>query len=334
MGGITKGSPVRSGAIGLVVVAAVVLAAFNVENLRFLGSSTVSAHFAEAAGLRAGDEVRVAGTRVGQVRAVELDDAVVRVDFTVDHEVPLGDTSHASIGVATVLGERYVKLEPAGAAPLDGPIVLERTTVPYQLPEVLADVTRTAEELDTERLSLALDSVSETLVATQPDLAAALDGVTRLSRTISSRDQALGDLLRSAEGVSGVLADRSDQLVLLVSDANRLLEELQVRRDAVEALLTDVATFSEQLAGIVSDNRDTLGPALDRTNRILEMLHEERDRVAEVLEGVGIYATSLGESVASGPFFNAYLQNLVPGNLVPDVALPDVLPVPSPGGDR
>jgi hypothetical protein len=129
-------NPVVIGAISLAVIAALMLAAFKADSLPLVGGGTsYSAAFTEAGGLKANDEVRIAGVRVGKVNAVELEGSHVRVDFKVDKGARFGTTTGAAIKVKTLLGAMYLGLEPAGPGQLkkDAEIPVDRTASPYDV---------------------------------------------------------------------------------------------------------------------------------------------------------------------------------------------------------
>ncbi len=106
---------VTIGVVGLVVIGLIMLAAFKAQDLPLIGGGVkYSAQFSEAGGLKPNDEIRVAGVRVGQVRKVDLEGSHVRVDFVVDKGVKLGDKTGAEMKIKTLLGQKYLKLNPAG----------------------------------------------------------------------------------------------------------------------------------------------------------------------------------------------------------------------------
>ena len=108
-------NPVIIGAISLAVIAALILAAFRAQDLPLIGGGdTYYASFSEAGGLKANDEVRIAGVRVGKVEKVELDGDHVRVTFRVDGDADFGDQTAAAIKVKTLLGAMFLSLQPAG----------------------------------------------------------------------------------------------------------------------------------------------------------------------------------------------------------------------------
>src|SRR3954447_22303768 len=93
-------NPVVIGAVSLAVIVAFILAAFKAEDLPLIGGGdTYYAAFSEAGGLKANDEVRVAGVRVGKVQAVELAGDHVKVTFKVQKGVDFGKHPGAAIKV-------------------------------------------------------------------------------------------------------------------------------------------------------------------------------------------------------------------------------------------
>ncbi|MEK6443890.1 MCE family protein [Pseudonocardia sp. T1-2H] len=331
-------NPVLLGGLGLVVITIVLGLALNTDKLVNLTGSGYSALFGEAGGLKDGDPVKVGGFEIGRVTDVVLDGPDVRVDFRVtDRRVRLGQDTSASVSVATILGEKFLKLVPGGDDELSSatPIPRTRTTAPYDLPDALSTLTTKSEAIDLPELASALNTTATTLDGTAPQLKAALDGVKRLSQTISSRDQSLRELLNHTNGVTGVLAQRAQQLKLLIGDGNVLLAELQARREAITQLLANASALAHQLNGLVADNRTQLGPMLDRLNSVLAVLKQNEDNIAKILKGAGHFATSMGDALATGPFFQAYVENLIPGNLIPlSDYLPQVPSTPAPGGTR
>lgn len=93
--------------------------------------------------------------------------------------------------------------------PVGSTIPLERTNSPYSLNDALGDLSNTVSELDTDEVNNALNAMSGALENTPPELRTALDGLSRLSESINSRDETLRQLLSRAENVTGILAERS-----------------------------------------------------------------------------------------------------------------------------
>ena len=317
-------NPLPFGLITVVGVATLIAGVLRVDDIVGEFGRTYHAEFAEAAGMAQGDPVMVSGMEVGRVKSVELGEPGhgVIVTFTLNNgAVEVGTLTKASVGVETVLGDKSLDLEPRGSGelPEGSTIPLSRTTSPYDVQEVLTDLTNETAAIDVKQLAKSLDVVSETLDESSPDIHEAFTGVSRVSQTISSRDAALRELLDHADTFSAILADRNKDLTAIVKDGNKLFKVLAERRDEIRALLIHVTTMARELRALVNDNEDSLKPTLASLNRVLVTLRNNEKNLDIALQGVARYATGLGEAVNSGEFFNGYVANLPPTNFIPPV---------------
>jgi phospholipid/cholesterol/gamma-HCH transport system substrate-binding protein len=313
---LSKRNPVLVGLMGTVIATSVVLAAFEYNKLPFINDyNNYSAYFSEAGGIKSGSTVRVSGMGVGRVSDIRLEGTKVRVGFSVRKRIELGDRTEAAIKTETILGSKMLELTSRGEGKLTGTIPLERTTSPYDLPDALGDLTTTISGLDTAQLSSALTTLANTFKETPPNLKLALQGVARFSDTLNSRDAQLRSLLGNANKVSAVLGRRSQQIASLVANSNALLAALLDERDSLDALMNNLTAVSHQISGLVNDNRTQLKPALDKLNGVLEVLDNRKEDLQRTLPKFKRYAMSFGECLGSGPFFKAYVANLIPGQI-------------------
>jgi phospholipid/cholesterol/gamma-HCH transport system substrate-binding protein len=310
-------SPFVIGAIGVGLTAAVLSGAVLYDKLPGLsGGRQYSAYFAESGGLKTGAPVQVCGFRVGQVSSVELDGSRVLVTFDVDPGVELGERTEAAIKTKSLLGAKVLEVTPRGEGQLSAPIPIEHTTPPYQLPDALGELTTTISGLNTDQVSESLRVLAQTLHDTPPYLKVAVEGVARFSQTLDVRDEQLRQLLHNANISTTVLAERTDQVVSLISNSNALLAQLRAQSDALDEIAGNISALSRQLTAFTAENREQLRPALDKVNGVLTIVDNRKERVQKSIELLNMYAMSLGESVSSGPFFKAYVANLIPGQFI------------------
>ncbi|MEU7812256.1 MCE family protein [Pseudonocardia sp. NPDC049154] len=331
---ISERNPLHVGIVAILLIAAAILLATNSGAIyRSITARSYTAVFAEAGGMRSGDEVRVGGVALGKVSDVRLDGDRVVATFTVENGPRIGQDSRAAVKTATPLGTKFLDIQPAGPGEMEAgsEFPLERTLSAYDVQELLEKLTRTTEEIDINQLAGALDTVSDTFQDTPEPLANAVSGLGRLSETIATRDESLRELLAGANGVTGILAERSGQITTLMTDGNQLLEELYQRRADIQSLLANLTAVLNQLNGVVDDNREQIRPALDELNRAVGILAANQRSLGAVIEGLRTYATSLGEAIASGPWFYALVPNLVPTNLAQQT-LPSLLDSATPPG--
>ena len=317
MKAFSERNPIVIGTVGLLAVTVVVVAALQYQKLPFLNQGKdVSAYFADAGGLRTGNAVEVSGYPVGKVSSIELDGPGVLVEFKVDKNIRLGDRTEAAIKTKGLLGSKILDVLPRGDGTLKGPIPLDRTISPYQLPEALGDLATTISGLNTEQLSGSLSTLAQTFADTPADLRNALQGVARFAQTLDERDGQLRNLLSNAAKATGVLAKRTDQIVGLVRDTNALLAQLRTQSAALNQIWANITVVSQQLREFIAENRQQLRPALDKLNGVLAIVEQRKERIQQAIPLINTYVMSLGESVSSGPFFKAYVVNLLPGQFV------------------
>ena len=272
-------NPVTVGAISLAVIAAMVLMAFRAEDLPLIGGGdTYYAAFSEAGGLKANDEVRVAGVRVGKVESVDLEGSHVKVAFRVQNGVDFGPETRAEIKVKTLLGAMYLALDPAGKGQMsqDSEIPVDRTSSPYDVVDAFTGLARTSERIDSARLAKSLDTMAALMHNTPQDFQGALRGMSALSENIAARDKQLNTLLVNMRKVSGVLADRNGDLIKLMKDGDLLFRALVARRESVHNLLVATSQLSQQLTLLVRDSRADLKPALEHLDSVVSMLNKNQ----------------------------------------------------------
>lgn len=321
---VRERNPVAVAVVSLTLVITAGLLAFNAKNLPVIGGGTrYTADFSEAAGLRPGNEVRVAGVKVGEVTRVRLNGAKVTVAFRV-RDTWIGNASTAAIAIKTLLGDKFLAVDPLGAREQDPDrrIPLDRTTSPYDVTEAFQDLAGTVGRIDSAKLAESLDAISTTFSGTAPSVRKALDGISALSKTISSRDAELARLLAGTRQVTGTMADQSANVEALLRDGNLLLAEIRRRREAIHALLTGTQALSRQIVGLVDDNQEQLDPTLRALGRVTDLLQKNQDNLDRALKTAGPYTRLLGNTLGNGRWMDGYLCGLVPKEYLPEGSTP------------
>jgi phospholipid/cholesterol/gamma-HCH transport system substrate-binding protein len=305
-------NPVIIGGVGLAVIAAMLLLAFNTAKIPFLGGRHQSAALSEAGGLKPGDDVRIAGVKVGKITKVDLEKAHVRVDFTVSRSTKLGDKTSAVVRIKTILGQKFLALDPAGKGSLTEEIPLSRTTPAFDVVEAFSDLAKTTGAIDTDQLATSLDTIADTFRDSPADVRSAVEGLGRLSKTVASRDEQLRGLLAHANGVTGVLSARNAQIVTLLSDGDLLLQELHKRRADIHTLLVSTVTLAQQLTGLVRDNRAAIQPALAHLKNVLAVLETNQANLDRSIKLLAPFVRVFANTTGNGRWFDTYIQNLAP----------------------
>jgi phospholipid/cholesterol/gamma-HCH transport system substrate-binding protein len=304
------------GAISLAVVVGLILLAFNADKLPIIGGGTTYyADFTEAGGLKANDEVRIAGVRVGKVDSVSLDGDHVKVAFRIQSPADFGSDTRAAIKVKTLLGAMYLSLEPAGPGQLDGgsEIPTSRTSSPYDVVQAFSGLARTTDRIDTGRLAQSLTTLADLTRNTPKNFRDALSGVSALSSNLAARDQQIGTLLQNLHTLSGTLNARDQDIVGLMRDSAVLFQALDRRRQAIHRLLTSTSQLSVELTRLVRQSRGDLKPALTHLSSVVDVLNKNSDNIDQSLRLMAPFYRVFANTLGNGPWFDTYIQNIPPG---------------------
>ena len=308
-------NPVIVGAVSLAAVVLLVMAAFRAQDLPLIGGGdTYYAAFAESGGLKANDEVRIAGVRVGKVEDVALDGDHVKVTFRIESGSGFGTDTRAEIKVKTLLGAMYLGLVPAGAGQLQkgSEIPVDRTSSPYDVVEAFSGLAKTTERIDTDRLATSLTTLADLTRNTPEEFQQALSGVSRLSANIAARDDKINTLLKNLERVTTVLDDRDQDIVGLMKQSDVLFRALVARRESVHALLESTSLMSKELTVLVRQSRADLKPALEHLDNVIAVLNKNEDNLDNSLRLMAPFYRVFASTLGNGPWFDTYIQNLPP----------------------
>jgi phospholipid/cholesterol/gamma-HCH transport system substrate-binding protein len=316
---IAERNPIAVAIAGLVILAAIGLLTFFSGSLPFIGGGTgYTAYFAEAAGLTPGNEVRVAGVTVGHVTGVSLAGNKVAVTFTVKGTW-IGNDSTAAIKIKTLLGDKYLAVDPLGGAAQNPgqPIPLSRTTSPYDVTQAFGGVSQQISQIDTQQLAKSLETLSAAFSTTPPYVRKALTGLASLSSSIASRNAEVTSLLAGTRKVTGTLAAQDARFQALLGDGNLLLSMLRQREGAIHSLLLGTQALAAQLSGLVNDDQARLGPALSALDQVTTVLANNQANLQRALALAGPYYRLLTNAVGNGRWFDTYICGLIPQSYLP-----------------
>lgn len=255
----------------------------------------------DAASVRPGDGVRIAGITVGKVEGMSIEPNRVRVRATVDKDAFIGDQSQVQVRMLTVVGGYYVNLVSLGDKPLgQNPIPVERVTMPYNLMKTLADATKVTERVNPKPIRESLDEIQAGLNGTNTDtLTAIVDAGNALTQTIDKQRGQISQILNLSDEYIESLADYRDKLKELVANISILEQTLVVygkgfagalsgMGDIGDAFLEPFGTFwvghREEFIQKIRLWQDRARRWVDDNSRIVPRLRRIRDKVERVLD--------------------------------------------------
>ncbi|GAB08481.1 Mce family protein [Gordonia araii NBRC 100433] len=271
------------GGIAIAVVV-VVAAGLGLLYLRPIGYTRYNVDLSNASGVRAGDQVRIAGIQVGKVDSLRIDGHRVRMRIAVRNDVHLGKDTSMAIKLLTPVGGRFIQVTPKGSEPLgDTPVPPNRITGTYDLVSLLEEATPKAAELDGKAMRSLVETI-ERGMSGQPTLVGdLLNSTSSLTQQLAARsDQLRGALHVSDEYVKATATDRQ-VLFTLVKNLGKIGVELGVRHEQVRRvfnLLTRLFLFLERP---ILAYHQAIEPSVDAVVDVLERLEGRMNGMGRAL---------------------------------------------------
>ena len=251
----------------------------------FFRPTAITANFTTATAIYPGDEVRIAGVKVGTIESIQPVGTQATMTLHVDRGIRVPADAKAVIVAQNLVSARYVQLTPAyesGPAMGDGAVIpVERTAVPVEWNEVKAQLMRLATELGPD------NGVSTGSVGRFIDSAAnALDG----------NGDKLRQTLAQLSGVGRILADGSGNIVDTITNLQTFVTAL---RDSNEQIVQFQDRFAT-LTSVVDDSRSDLDAALKNLSDVVgettRFIEGTRDKTAEQIQRLANVTQNLADN--------------------------------------
>ena len=316
-------NPYIVGIVSVLLIGAATGFAFLVGLLHLLEHTySMEGVFSDASGLKAGDDVKLAGVKVGRVTDIEVDRASgnVRVTWVVDHGVDIGQDAGAEIALSSLLGAKHIRITNPVAGdtmmedlPTDQRVVpLERTSVPYDVFELTRVATHGIEQTNTKELNqflLDLADITDGKAATVADL---VTGIRKVGAAVNERDQKFAALLDQADRLSTTLADKDDEIVQLLDSSKQILDMIVARRNDLAIALGESADAVQELDRVISANKTQIDSILDSLAPTLDVVSANQDDIDRTLAWLGPGLLQQSKGGAQGPWQDIFVRGVGP----------------------
>ena len=319
---MTERNPVVIGIVAVVIIAVVTVGALSIQGSDIRGGYNLTAEFGDAAGLRPGDDIFIAGVRAGTVTEVDIVDDHVEVGLSVNgHELP--DETRAAIVVRTLTGSRGLELVTEGDYdnPLkEGDVIpIGRTDLPTDVPE-FGDVSEELlTEIDSEALDELLIALTDVTRGQREELATLIEGGTRVTEVINDQEQDIRSLLNSLADVAAVLNSRSGEIVSIIDDFGSSLQTLREERAELQRFFRQTNTTAADAADLVGRERQELDAILTDVHQVTDVLSRHQMDLAEALAYAGDAIVGFSSITYAGdievPWGQVFVQSAGPAGV-------------------
>ena len=308
----TFGDAVRLIVFVVVTTLATGVLVVTIGNITFGGSREYQAVFADATGVTKGDDVRVAGVKVGTVKGIEIVERTrALVSFSVADETSINGATNALIRYRNLVGQRYISLSEGIG---DGRRLPDGATIPVERTQGALDLTvlfngfkplfQALSPNDINQLSYEIVQVFQGEGGTLEGL---LGHTASVTQTLAARDQVIGDLIDNLDSVLDHLGDRDEQLGRLIISFRDLMSGLKSDRKAILSSLDEVSALSVETADLVSGVRGPLVRDIKGLRDVAGNLDDNKAELDRALQVLPIKLEKVGRTAIYGSWFNFYL---------------------------
>jgi phospholipid/cholesterol/gamma-HCH transport system substrate-binding protein len=310
----TRGAAVRLVIFIVVTTLATGVLAVLIGNLTFASARDYKAVFSDATGVVKGDDIRIAGVKVGSVSDVEvIDRSRALVHFDVAEDSIVTKSSTAQIRYRNLVGQRYISLTQGVGdlerLPADSTIPIDRTQPALDLTVLFngfKPLFKALSPADVNQLSAELIAVFQGEGGNFNQL---LTRTASLTNTLADRDRVIGDLITNLNVVLGNLAERDQQLSELIIEFKRFMAGLVQDRDAILGSLESISTLADETSDFTVGIRPAFVRDVKALRQVAGNLNKGRREIDRALQILPIKLTKIGRTAIYGSFFNFYLCN-------------------------
>ena len=292
------------------------LLVITIGNISFQSTDSYEAVFSDATGVNKGDDVRIAGVRVGTVKDIQVTkNNHAEITFSVDSDVRIDGATHAQIKYRNLLGQRYIDVYQQGSSsqrlPSDGVIPMGRTKPALNLTVLFNGFKPLFQALspdDINKLSYEIVQVFQGEGGTLQNL---LESTASVTQTLADRDKVIGELLDNLSYVLNHVSDRDRQLTNLITSFKRLVTGLDKDRGPILGSLNSISALSVQTAGLVSSIRKPFVGDIKQLRHVATNLDAGKGELDRMLQVLPIKLNKIGRTATYGSWFNFYLCHTI-----------------------
>ncbi|WP_426242451.1 MCE family protein [Nocardioides sp. LHG3406-4] len=296
----------------LVTTVATGVLVVTIGNVSFGGTKEYKAEFTEATGVVKGDDVRIAGVKVGVVKDVEIVDRTrALVTFAVEPDTAITGATNAAIRYRNLVGQRYISLrqEVGGTGRLSpgSTIPVSRTSPALDLTVLFNGFKPLFQALSPSDLNQLSYEIVQVFQGEGGTLEGLLQHTASVTSTLADRDEVISALIDNLNQVLDHLGDRDEQLSQLIGSFRQLVGGLKDDRQAILGSLDAISALSVETAGLVSDIRPPLVEDIKQLRAFAGNLDRNKGELDRALQVLPIKLEKIGRTATYGSWFNFYL---------------------------
>ncbi|MBJ7356835.1 MAG: MCE family protein [Nocardioides sp.] len=312
---MTVSAGIKLGIFSIVSVLVTGLLAAIMGNIGFGAGTEYKAIFTTASMLEKGDDVRVAGVSVGEVKDVDHHDRNhAIITFRVKSDVPLTTASRAEVRFLNLVGDRYLALEAgadAGAGRLEGgdTLPVEQTSPALDLTTLFNGFKPLFQALQPEQVNELSMNLVQVLQGEGGTIQGLLEKTASLTTTLADRDQLIGEVVDNLNTTLATVNSRSEQVTQLVVELEGWMTDLAADRQVIGSSLDSISDLTVEVASLLKGARPVLKSDIAELRKLAKLLNKKqnRDVVVELFDRLPESMTDQTRTGTYGSWYNYYV---------------------------
>ncbi|MDX6199846.1 MAG: phospholipid/cholesterol/gamma-HCH transport system substrate-binding protein [Actinomycetota bacterium] len=285
--------------------------AATIGNITFGGKTTYKAMFSDVTGLLAGNDVRLAGVRIGQVTGIALADRkLAKVTFTLDQKRQIPESAILRLRYRNLVGERYLAVtEGPGSATMLKPgstVPLTQTRNALDLTVLFNGFRPLFQALDPQSTNEVAYELIQTLQGEGGTFEALMQRTASLTNSLADRDAVIGRVINNLSTVLDTL-DNGNQLSELVLQLRRLAGGFAQDRVAIGQSIVGINDLTSATTSLLTDIRGPLRTDIAQLGAVAGTLDANKATVNGVLQRLPNKLNRIIGTATYGSWFNFYL---------------------------
>lgn len=275
------------------------------------GSRGYHAIFSSVSGLAKGDDIRVAGVRVGRVTDIKIVPQGAQVDFDLIEQQPILSNTGMVMRYQSLIGQRYVSLvQPGerGTQLSEGATVpISRTSPGFDLTDLLDGFRPLFQVLQPADVNKLASNVMKVMQGEGGTVESLLKQTSQLTTFLANRDEVFGQVLTNLTPVLNDLAGQGDQLASTVHELKLLMAGLAQDRKAIGKSIDGISTLITSTSDLLADQRQATVQTIKNFRAVATMLQQNLPDLVDSLRAFGTLFGSLGRASSYRNAVNIYL---------------------------
>jgi phospholipid/cholesterol/gamma-HCH transport system substrate-binding protein len=311
------GTVIKSLIFIVVTVTVTAILAVSIAHTGVSATVGYKAVFTDVTGLNVGDDVDIAGVRVGDITSISVyQRRFALVGFAIQQGRTLPASATATIKYLNLVGQRYMELGQGtgpvgGTLPPGGTIPLSRTTPALDLTELFNGFQPLFQALSPGDVNQLSSEIIQIFQGESPNITQLVANVGSLTTTLATRDRVIGEVIANLNSVLHTVSKRSGELAGLVSTLQELVSGLAADRQPIGSAISAIGSLTNATAGLLQVSRAPLAEDITQLGRVATNLNRNSGTVSTFLHNLPVKMSAIARLASYGSWLNFFMCDAV-----------------------